>query len=88
MRRLDARGLLCPLPIRLLERELRRIFEAVEGGGGGSAAEPIEVLADDPAFELDLHAFIATTGHRLSAVERDGGVFRAVVESRPSGEEA
>ena len=71
MHRLDATGLLCPLPVL-------RTARLVEGLAAG---EVVEVVGDDPTLPADLEAWCATTGHRLVAVESlAGGAFRCRLE--------
>jgi tRNA 2-thiouridine synthesizing protein A len=62
----DARGLLCPLPILRLAKAFRR-------------AQPGEVallLATDPAAVGDVEAFCREKGHTLLATDREGEVLR------------
>lgn len=59
---LDARSLLCPLPVLKARKALR-------------ALEPGQVLrlrADDPAAVVDVPHFCAETGHELVTVEEIG----------------
>lgn len=51
--RLDARGLLCPLPVLRTNKALR----ALQPG------ESLAVLVTDPAAPADLKRFCETTGH-------------------------
>ncbi|HEX9304214.1 MAG TPA: sulfurtransferase TusA family protein [Thermoanaerobaculia bacterium] len=62
----DARGLLCPLPILRLARAFRRL-------PSGAVAR---LLATDPAAVPDVEAFCREKGHTLIGVDRDGGVLR------------
>ncbi len=60
---LDARGLLCPLPVLKLRKRLKSL-------GPG---EEIAMQADDPAAVIDVPHFCAESGHvLLSAAEADG----------------
>lgn len=52
---LDARGLLCPLPVLKARKRLR----ALEPG------EVLRLLADDPAAVVDVPHFCAEAGHAL-----------------------
>ena len=62
--RIDARGLLCPLPVL-------RARKALAGVAPGTR---IEVMADDPAAVVDMPHFCAQAGHRLvSVTDADGG---------------
>jgi len=62
----DARGLLCPLPILRLARAFRR-------APGGSVAR---LLATDPAAVEDVETFCREGGHELLSTERDGKLMR------------
>jgi tRNA 2-thiouridine synthesizing protein A len=62
----DARGLLCPLPILRLARAFRQL-------PSGAVAR---LLATDPAAVPDVEAFCREKGHTLLATDRDGGVLR------------
>jgi tRNA 2-thiouridine synthesizing protein A len=68
----DARGLLCPLPVLKLAREAReRPTGAV-----------LKVWATDPAAAGDLKAWCEATGHVLLALTLDGGEVRAQIQLR------
>ena len=69
---LDCRGMLCPEPILALARAMR-------GLPPGSA---IEVLADDPAFPMDVQGWCRSTGASLATLDESEGVYRAVIEAR------
>ncbi|HEX9287441.1 MAG TPA: sulfurtransferase TusA family protein [Thermoanaerobaculia bacterium] len=62
----DARGLLCPLPILRLARAFR-------GSPSGAVAR---LLATDPAAVADVEAFCREKGYTLLATDREGGVLR------------
>lgn len=58
----DARGLLCPLPVLKLRKRLKSLANG----------QIIELLADDPAAVVDVAHFCAETGHDLiSMTEQD-----------------
>lgn len=60
---LDARGLLCPLPVLKLRKRL----------GPLEAGQVAQVLADDPAAVIDIPHFCAEAGHEfLGMTEGDG----------------
>ena len=61
----DARGLLCPLPILRLARAFR-------GAPGGTVAR---LLATDSAAAEDVETFCREGGHELVSTERDGACF-------------
>ena len=73
-RRLDVRGLICPLPITLTAREIGKM----------AAGETLEVLGDDPDILADMPAWCQETGHRLLAVDLVAGVIRCLVEKAPA----
>jgi len=54
---LDAKGLLCPLPVL----KARKRLQALESG------QILRVLADDPAAVVDVPHFCAEAGHELVA---------------------
>ena len=62
----DARGLLCPLPVLRLARALRR-------APSGTVAV---VLATDPAAVADVDAFCRESGNVLLGTEKEGTQFR------------
>ena len=59
----DARGLMCPLPLLRLKKAL----QALEPG------KVVRVLATDPAAVLDFGVFVEQAGHALLQM-RQGGV--------------
>lgn len=54
---LDARGLLCPLPVL----KARKRLQALDAG------QVLRMLADDPAALVDVPHFCAESGHELLA---------------------
>ena len=66
----DARGLLCPLPILRLARALRR----------APAGTVAVLLATDPAAVADVEAFCRESAHTLLSTEREGPLYRFRVE--------
>lgn len=68
--RLDATGLLCPLPVLKARRSLKPL----------SAGAVLEVLATDPGAAKDFEHFCQTTGcEMLEATEQPGGVLRFLI---------
>ncbi|MEM7670925.1 MAG: sulfurtransferase TusA family protein [Pseudomonadota bacterium] len=53
--RLDATGLLCPLPVLKARKRL----------GPLSSGEVLDVIADDPAARIDIPHFCTEQGHEL-----------------------
>lgn len=63
----DARGLLCPLPVLKARKALMRM----------SAGEELTVIADDPAAAIDMPHFCAEQGHEfLGAESGENGAAR------------
>jgi TusA-related sulfurtransferase/peroxiredoxin family protein len=73
---LDCRGMLCPQPILELARAMRQL----QPGG------MVEVLADDPAFPMDVQGWCRSTGISLATLDERGGVYRAVICARERSE--
>jgi len=64
-RLLDAKGLLCPLPVL----KARKAMKDVPPGG------TLRILATDPGAVADFAAFCKTTGTELLASREADGVF-------------
>ncbi len=62
MTTVDARGLLCPLPLTLAKRRMQEI----------SPGQTLVVLATDPEAPIDLGAWAAAEGHQLEQRPGDG----------------
>ena len=73
MRRLDATGLTCPLPV-LKARKLL---------AGMKSSEWLEVLTTDPLSVVDMPVFCARAGHHIVEESKDGDVFRFVIACGP-----
>jgi tRNA 2-thiouridine synthesizing protein A len=67
---IDLTGLKCPMPIV----ELHRLLKKLDPGG------LITVVADDPAFCLDVEAWCRKTGHHLISIEHDHQRLVAKIE--------
>lgn len=65
---LDCRGKLCPEPVLALARFAR------------SNSGRIEVLADDPAFRVDVAAWCRSAGATLVSLQEEGQALRATVD--------
>ena len=61
---LDARGLLCPLPVLKLRKRLKSM----------AVGDVIAMQADDPAAVIDVPHFCAESGHMLLSSTESGGV--------------
>jgi tRNA 2-thiouridine synthesizing protein A len=67
----DARGLLCPLPLTLAKRQM-----ALLGHG-----ETLVVLATDPEAPIDIGAWAAAEGHAVSERRLDGWIEFSLVKA-------
>jgi tRNA 2-thiouridine synthesizing protein A len=71
IRRLDVTGALCPLPILLAAREMRKLHPG----------DLLEVLGDDPGIREDMPVWCERAGHRLlEMVEEETDRIRSLVE--------
>lgn len=70
---LDARGLLCPLPVLKARKRLKSL---------GTGAE-LTIVADDPAAIIDIPHFCRESGHALVSQGDSDGVQTYVI--RKSG---
>ena len=60
---LDARGMVCPMPLLKTKQALRPL----------AAGECLRVMATDPGSQRDIRSFAELSGHRLlESVEQDG----------------
>lgn len=69
---LDAKGLACPMPIVKLTKAVKEL----------ASGDRITVLADDPGFEPDIHAWTEAQGHELTSLTEADGIFTAVITVR------
>ncbi|UCE46181.1 MAG: sulfurtransferase TusA family protein [Methanobacteriota archaeon] len=67
---LDARGLMCPMPIVHLAKKVK----------GMSSGQVLELLADDVGSKDDVPAWTTRTGNELLGMEEDGKVFRFYIK--------
>ena len=67
---LDAKGLLCPLPVLRARKALKAL----------AAGDILAVEATDAASPADFAAFCAATGDRLLLSEQGNGVYRFEIE--------
>ena len=59
---LDARGLLCPLPVLKARKRLQAL----------AIGQELTVLADDPAAIIDVPHFCVESGHELVSAQTSG----------------
>ncbi|QFS83448.1 Sulfurtransferase TusA [Roseivivax sp. THAF40] len=69
---LDARGLLCPLPVL----KTRKRLSALDVG------ERIAVTTDDPAAIVDMPHYCQESGHALVEQRAEGSAMHWVIEKR------
>jgi len=62
--RIDARGLVCPMPTLRLGQAIRRV----------AVGEVVELCSDDPGAENNMAAWERNTGHELLWHGIEGGV--------------
>jgi tRNA 2-thiouridine synthesizing protein A len=74
MRRLDASGLSCPLPVLKARKALIAM----------APAERLEVVTTDPMSVVDMPVFCAQAGHRSVREEKRNGSFVFVIERGPA----
>jgi len=68
--RLDVTGTLCPLPILLAAREMRKLV----------TGDLLEIVGDDPGIREDMPIWCERAGHRLLEMEEEGaGRIRSLV---------
>jgi tRNA 2-thiouridine synthesizing protein A len=69
---LDARGLMCPLPLLRLKKAL----QGLEGG------QIVRVIATDPAAVLDFGVFVEQAGHSLLSTDQDAELLCFLIRKR------
>ncbi len=60
---IDARGLLCPLPVLKLAKRIKAL----------APGDHARLLADDPAAVVDVPHYCTEAGHRLIGVSEEDG---------------
>jgi tRNA 2-thiouridine synthesizing protein A len=59
---LDARGLLCPLPVLKVRKRLQSL----------AVGQTLTMIADDPAAIIDVPHYCAESGHELVSSDQNG----------------
>ena len=67
---LDARGLMCPMPIVQLAKKVK----------GMQSGQVLELLADDVGSKDDVPAWASRTGNELVGTEQEGKVFKFYIK--------
>ena len=66
---LDAKGLMCPMPIVKLAKKMKEL----------QVGQVLELIADDPGAKEDVPAWCSRTGHQLVGTEEEGKMLRFYV---------
>ena len=66
----DFRGLKCPLPVLKTKRALKEVKEG----------EIIEVLADDPAADIDFKHFCEVSGNILIKITQENNIIKCLIQ--------
>ena len=66
---LDARGLLCPLPVLKAAKRLRAM----------APGETLRLIADDPAAVVDVPHYCRESGNELIATEETDGAATSLI---------
>jgi tRNA 2-thiouridine synthesizing protein A len=67
---LDVKGASCPIPIVKTAKAMKAL----------NSGDTLEVLATDPGVEPDMQAWAKQTGNKLISIEKEGEVFRVLLE--------
>jgi tRNA 2-thiouridine synthesizing protein A len=67
---IDAKNLLCPLPIMRAEAAIRKL----------KVGQTLEVQATDPGMVNDLPAWCAVNGHKMLKIQKKGRLVIGLVE--------
>jgi len=63
---LDAKGLNCPLPIVKAKKAISKL----------NSGDVLEIIATDPGSVEDFESFSRATGHAISELKEEQGVYR------------
>jgi tRNA 2-thiouridine synthesizing protein A len=69
-RKIDARGLFCPIPV----------YKARQAMLESKSGEVVELLADDPASEEDVTRWAKRTGNTIITIEKTNNSFRFLIQ--------
>jgi len=72
--RLDARNLLCPMPVIRTQQQVERL----------SPGDLLEVCCTDPGALNDIPAWCRVNGHEVIAAEETAGEVRLVLKVGPA----
>ena len=63
---LDAKGLMCPMPIVQLAKKVKEM----------KSGQVLELLSDDVGAKEDVPAWCSRTGHQLVSTEEEGKILK------------
>ncbi len=69
---LDARGLMCPMPIVHLAKKVKEM----------KSGQILELLADDVGAKEDVPAWCSRTGHQLVSTEEEGKLLKFYIKMK------
>lgn len=69
---LDARGLMCPMPIVHLAKKVKEL----------RSGQVLELLADDVGAKEDVPAWCSRTGHQLVGTEAEGNLLKFYIRMK------
>lgn len=67
---LDAKGLMCPMPIVGLAKKVKEM----------KSGQVLELLCDDIGGKEDVPAWCSRTGHTLLSMEEDGKILKFYIK--------
>lgn len=70
MQRIDARRLLCPMPVIRTQDAVRQLQQG----------EQLEIICTDPGALLDIPAWCRINGHKIISTDKQDGEIRIVIE--------
>lgn len=71
MKSIDARRLLCPMPVIRLQNEIKNAL----------AQSRIEIICTDPGVMSDIPSWCKVHGHSVISTEEKNGEYRLIVEA-------
>jgi tRNA 2-thiouridine synthesizing protein A len=69
---LDAKGLMCPMPIVHLAKKVKEM----------KSGQILELLADDVGAKEDVPAWCSRTGHQLVGTEEEGKILKFYIKMK------
>ena len=69
---LDAKGLMCPMPIVQLAKKVKEM----------RSGQVLELLADDVGAKEDVPAWCSRTGHQLVGTEAEGKILKFYIRMK------